>query len=162
DRPPAARRPRSRRPRSRCARSRSARAGTRARLVRTGPHGAEGPVPSGRRGALVFAGGDPSPPGVVADVDGGALVVAAGSGAGHPVREGRAIDVLVGDFDSIPPALLADLEAAGVDVRRHPVDKDRTDLALAVDAAVGAGAVELVVVGGHGGRLDHQIANALL
>lgn len=122
----------------------------------------EGHGPPGARVALVFAGGEASPPGVVADVGRGALVVAADSGAVHARREGRAIDVLVGDFDSIPPALLAELEAAGVDVRRHPVDKDRTDLALALDAAVAAGATELVVVGGHGGRLDHELANALL
>ena len=110
----------------------------------------------------MFAGGDASPPGVVADLPADALVVAADSGAVHAVREGRAIDILVGDFDSIPAELLAELEEGGVDVRRHPVDKDRTDLALALDAAVGAGATDLTVVGGHGGRFDHLLANALL
>ena len=110
----------------------------------------------------MFAGGDPNPPDVVADVPGDALVVAADSGAVHARRCGRAVDILVGDFDSIPAGLLRELEAGGTDVRRHPVDKDRTDLALALDAAVAAGATDLTVVGGHGGRLDHLLANALL
>ena len=93
---------------------------------------------------------------------GEALVVAADSGAVHARRCGRAVDILVGDFDSIPADLLRELEAGGTDVQRHPVDKDRTDLALALDAAVAAGATDLTVVGGHGGRLDHLLANALL
>ena len=47
-------------------------------------------------------------------------------------------------------------------VERHPVDKDATDLELALEAARSRGAGSVVVVGGHGGRLDHLLANALL
>ena len=120
-----------------------------------------GPRPP-RHTALVFAGGEPNPPEAVADLPDDALVVAADSGAVHARRCGRSVDILVGDFDSIPPGVLAQLEEAGTEVQRHPVDKDRTDLALALDAAMAAGATELIVVGGHGGRLDHLLANALL
>jgi thiamine pyrophosphokinase len=62
----------------------------------------------------------------------------------------------------VSPAELARLEGAGVSVDRHPAAKDMTDLELALRAAVGAGATDIVVVGGHGGRLDHFVANALL
>jgi thiamine pyrophosphokinase len=47
-------------------------------------------------------------------------------------------------------------------VERHPVDKDASDLELAMDAAVAAEARRIVVVGGDGGRLDHLLGNAFL
>jgi thiamine pyrophosphokinase len=42
------------------------------------------------------------------------------------------------------------------------VDKDASDLELAVAAAVAADASRIVVVGGDGGRLDHLLGNAFL
>src|SRR6185295_1025335 len=45
---------------------------------------------------------------------------------------------------------------------RHPAAKDATDLELALDTARALGAQRIVVLGGHGGRLDHLLANALL
>jgi thiamine pyrophosphokinase len=58
---------------------------------------------------------------------------------------------------------LAAAEAAGARIERHPVAKDATDLALALEEALGllGGAGELVVLGGDGGRLDHLLAGAL-
>ncbi len=47
-------------------------------------------------------------------------------------------------------------------MERHPRAKDATDLELGLAAAVATGATRVVVVGGHGGRLDHLLANALL
>ena len=66
----------------------------------------------------------------------------------------------VGDFDSAsPPALAA---YAHVPKDEYPVDKDATDLDLALQAAVRAEVERVIVVGGHGGRLDHLVANAAL
>ena len=54
-------------------------------------------------------------------------------------------------------------EAAGVRVERHPVDKDATDLELALDYALAAGATRVTVVSGGGGaRLDHHLAELVL
>lgn len=117
---------------------------------------------SGARTALVFAGGDRCRPEEVADLPTDALVIAADSGAEHAVALGWRVDVLVGDLDSIRPALVAELEAAGTRVLRHPAAKDQTDLALALDTALELGATAVTVVGGHGGRLDHLLANVLL
>jgi thiamine pyrophosphokinase len=111
---------------------------------------------------LVFAGGDPTPPAVLAGLPAEAVVVAADSGAVHALRAGRRVDVLVGDFDSIPADVLGRVRADGARVERHPVDKDRTDLALALDVAVALRPAAVTVVGGHGGRLDHLLANLLL
>jgi thiamine pyrophosphokinase len=40
--------------------------------------------------------------------------------------------------------------------------KDLTDLELALGAVIDRGATRVVVVGGHGGRLDHLLANVAL
>lgn len=105
---------------------------------------------------VVLAGGDPPHRRLVlprADV-----VVAADGGAASAAVLGLRVDVLVGDLDSIDGRALAALEASGTEVQRHPRDKDATDLALALDVAAGIGATRIVVVGGHGGRLDHSLA----
>ncbi len=90
-----------------------------------------------------------------------ALVIGADSGVEHAAALGRHVDIAVGDFDSVSPAALAAAEAAGAEVLRHPPDKDATDLELALDLAVARGARRITVVGGHGGRFDHCLANAL-
>jgi thiamine pyrophosphokinase len=111
---------------------------------------------------LVFAGGDPTPAEVAAGLPADAFVIAADSGAAHARASGRAVDLLVGDLDSIDPSLTDALEAGGTRVDRHPAAKDQTDLALALDAALALEPSAITVVGGHGGRLDHLVANALL
>jgi len=120
---------------------------------------------------VVLAGGDPLPPALDSDVadaiDGAAFSVAADGGIRHAHRAGRDVDVLIGDLDSIAPVDLARAEATGTEVQRHPVDKDATDLELALDLVLQRTAsvsrpVEVLVVGGHGGRTDHLLANLLL
>ena len=107
---------------------------------------------------LVFAGGDPPPASVLDDLPTDAYVIAADSGFDHARRLGIEVDVLVGDLDSISPE---GLDHAGV-IEKHPSDKDATDLAIALDAAVREGAASVFVVGGGGGRIDHFLANAAL
>ena len=114
------------------------------------------------RCVVAVAGGDPVPPHVAADLPADAVVIAADSGLGVATALGLDVDLVVGDLDSVDLGALERARAAGVEVREHPPDKDRTDLALAMDAGVEAGADRIVVVGGHGGRLDHLLANALL
>jgi thiamine pyrophosphokinase len=112
---------------------------------------------------LVFAGGDPTPPEALSGLPAEAWVVAADSGAVHALAAGRRVDVLVGDLDSVPTEVVERVLAEGGRVERFAVDKDRTDLALALDLAVAQRpALGVTVVGGHGGRLDHLLANLLL
>ena len=99
----------------------------------------------------------------VAHVAAADLVIAADGGASGLVRLGRRPDLVVGDLDSIGAELLERLAAEGTGVERHPRDKDASDTALAVRAAVVAGASRLVLLGTTGGpRLDHAVANLLL
>ncbi len=111
--------------------------------------------------AVVFAGGDvPLPPEDLERSD--TIVIAADSGVDHARALGWPVHLVVGDLDSVSTTGLDDAIAAGARVERHPTDKDATDLELALAAAREAGATEVTVVGGYGGRVDHFLANALL
>lgn len=106
----------------------------------------------------MFAGGDAPLPQATRRIPSGAFVIAADSGLDHAHRLGFEADLLVGDLDSV--SLDASDRHVG-EVDRYSEDKDYTDLELAVEAAV-ARAHLVLVVGGHGGRLDHLLANAEL
>jgi len=112
--------------------------------------------------AVILAGGDLVSPDIRRVVPEHALVIAADSGLTQARPLGLTVDVVVGDLDSVDPIDLAAAEAAGAEVVRHPVDKDHTDLELALLTAADRGASRAVVIGGSGGRLDHFLANALV
>ena len=112
--------------------------------------------------ALVFAGGDPPPAELIADLDRSALVIAADSGLDHALALGVRVDVVVGDLDSVTPDALARARDSGADVEPHPAEKDETDLELALRRAVALGVERVTVIGGGGGRHDHLLANALV
>ena len=117
----------------------------------------EGPA----RVAIVLTGGEPVDPAIAPCLPSGAYVVAADSGLAQAALLGLQADLAVGDFDSVAAEILAAAVAAGCRLDRHPVAKDFTDLELALLAARSWGADRVVVVGGHGGRLDHLVANVL-
>lgn len=111
---------------------------------------------------LVLAGGDAVDAALADLLPPADVVIAADSGLLVADVLGLRPDLVVGDFDSVDPDRLALAERDGCVVDRHPVDKDRTDLAIALDAALRWAPARVTVVGGHGGRLDHHLANALL
>lgn len=117
---------------------------------------------------VVVAGGEPVAPALVSALPGSARVVAADAGVDLAAGLGWTVDVAVGDFDSITAGGQRGLAAAGVDVRRHPVDKDATDLELALEVADQLaldGALDpcrVLVLGLEGGRPDHALANLLV
>jgi thiamine pyrophosphokinase len=114
------------------------------------------------RTIVVVTGGDPLDPAQLPELPAGALVVAADSGIDRAHALGLAVDVAVGDFDSVSGTGLARAEAGGAAVDRHPEAKDATDLELALEAALAHGPEHVILLGGHGGRLDHLLVNALL
>lgn len=119
-------------------------------------------TPEGHSRVIVVAGGDPVAVGDLPRLPEGAPVIAADSGVDLALSLGLRVDVAVGDFDSVRPASLQAVVDAGGTLERHPEAKDATDLELALDAAVARGARQVLVIGGHGGRLDHFLANAAL
>ena len=94
---------------------------------------------------------------------GAGLVVAADGGAKKARAAGLAPDLVVGDGDSLGPDGLAAVRAAGIPVELAAIEKDESDLELAVAAAVVRGATRLTILGALGGaRFDHALANAWL
>lgn len=89
-------------------------------------------------------------------------VIAADGGTKHCVRLGITPDIVIGDLDSIGSDTLSKMETAGVDVIRHPMKKDETDLELAINYAVEQGVKEIVLYGLLGGRWDMSFANVML
>ena len=106
--------------------------------------------------ALVITGGPvPRNLGTLPAAD---LVIAADEGIDNARSLGIQVDLLVGDLDSASPAARSTARA----VERHPIDKDETDLELALSAALAAGMGSVTVVGTIGGRVDHAIGNMLV
>ena len=89
------------------------------------------------------------------------LVIAADQGWRLARRLDLDVDILIGDFDSLDADELAEARSLGVEVRAHPAVKDATDLELALQTAVDAGATDIVVCDGGGDRFDHAMANLL-
>lgn len=120
---------------------------------------AQGPVDP--REVIVLAGGEDADLPLLAPAA-DATVIAADGGLRLAARLGLDADIVAGDLDSVDADDLEAARAAGALVDTHPVDKDRTDLAIALDLALGYAPARVTVVGGHGGRLDHHLANLLL
>jgi thiamine pyrophosphokinase len=105
---------------------------------------------------LIFAGGDSPPDSLAGELPEADLIVAADSGYDVAVAAGFAVDVLVGDMDSIASEVIP----GHVIVERHSPDKDSTDLELALEKVMSESPGRVVVVGGAGGRFDHELATA--
>lgn len=118
----------------------------------------------------VVVGGGPVEPDDVARALAGlspALVVAADSGLEACAAAGVHCDLVVGDLDSVAPATLGAARRRGTVVQRHPLDKDTTDLDLALQVACRADAAtpharRVLVVATAGGRVDHLLSLAAL
>lgn len=87
------------------------------------------------------------------------LLIACDGGARHLSGAGLAPDVLIGDMDSLSPECLRRYERQGIKIIRHPVDKDYTDTALALDYALALHPKAIDIWGALGGRIDHALAN---
>ena len=108
---------------------------------------------------VLVIGGDQPDLSLLEEVPTDATVLAVDGGLDHAISLGLEVDLVVGDMDSASPKLL---EQISPDRRvRHPADKDRTDLEIAMDLIVARHDVDKVIVlGGIGGRIDHLLGNA--
>lgn len=107
---------------------------------------------------LIFAGGDSPAHSLAQELPEAELIIAADSGYDLAIKAGFAVDILVGDMDSIESEMIP----GHVVVEKHPTDKDATDLELALDKVIENRPERVVVVGGAGGRVDHELATAAL
>ena len=112
--------------------------------------------------AVVVAAGELTPPDAdhIARSD---LLVAADGGAAALTRLGHRPALVVGDMDSLDGDVAARLAQSATRLVRVSAEKDETDMELAVDAAIDAGADRVTLLGALGGvRPDHALANLLL
>jgi thiamine pyrophosphokinase len=89
-------------------------------------------------------------------------VIAADRGLSCAMEAGIALSVAVGDFDSIDRDVLEWARLAGWELRTLPAQKDQTDGQEAIDILLAAGCREICLLGGLGGRFDHQFAHLCL
>ncbi len=87
------------------------------------------------------------------------LVIGADGGAAHAVALGRQPDLVIGDLDSLAPRDADRLARAGVPIERWPVEKDQSDLELALRAALRRSPAPVTILGALSGpRFDHALA----
>ncbi len=86
-------------------------------------------------------------------------LIAVDGGLRHVNGLGLQPHLLIGDLDSVKPQEVDAVIAHGGLVERYPIEKDETDLELALRRAVEMGAARITVVAALGGRLDQTIAN---
>ncbi|REJ36223.1 MAG: thiamine diphosphokinase [Bacillota bacterium] len=142
-----------------------ARGGRGRRLLQQTPAAVRSVTPAFRR-AAIFGNGywdDAYAERLRGLLEGGDLLrVAADGGIRLWQRLGYVPHVLLGDFDSLSPEEVGGWEAAGVEVLRYPVAKDKSDLELALDYAAARGAASILLAAVTGSRLDHSLANLFL
>ena len=91
------------------------------------------------------------------------MVIAADGGAFALELWGITPQLVVGDLDSLGTKRATQLGRLGAKVVEFPVEKDESDLELALRHALATGADDIVLLGIFGGkRLDHALANAML
>lgn len=90
------------------------------------------------------------------------IIIAADGGAGHCLASGIKPSVVIGDLDSITKEQQKLLESSQTKFIEYPIDKDKTDLELAINYTKELGINDIFLLGLFGGRLDQTIANLLL
>ena len=86
----------------------------------------------------------------------GDFIIAADKGLLYLQNLGITPNLVIGDFDSLGYVPCAKR------VSRHPVNKDASDMELALQRAANYRHTDIYVYGGIGGRLDHTLANLQL
>ena len=110
-----------------------------------------------RRTAVIFTGGHCAVSLLTAEDRQGDLYIAADAGRLTAEKCGIQPDIIAGDFDS--SSLPADTRA---EIIRVPAEKDDTDTMLACEIAIARGAECIRIIGGTGGRIDHELSNLFL
>lgn len=86
------------------------------------------------------------------------FLIAADGGLTYVEEQNLIPDLILGDFDSLGYDPSRQNNPA-IEVRVYPVEKDDTDMGLAIQAGLDAGCEQFYLFGGQGGRIDHTLAN---
>jgi len=99
----------------------------------------------------VFCGGDPVSAQTIGRLPSGCCIIAADSGYRLAQELGLVPDLVIGDFDSSS-------KPEHSNIKVYPVEKDDTDLMLALREGLRSGCTRFHIYGATGGRLDHTVA----
>ncbi len=92
----------------------------------------------------------------------GDYLVAADGGLNHLRKLCIQPDLVVGDLDSVSPAEKQTLQNSAVELELAQVEKDETDLELAIRSVARRGFKIIILVGALGNRVDHTLGNIYL
>ncbi|MEE0434901.1 MAG: thiamine diphosphokinase [Peptococcaceae bacterium] len=116
------------------------------------------------RKAILVSGGPAPQPALLADLRAqfpDVPCLCADAGADLCRAAGVRPDGLIGDMDSLAEATRVWLKEEGVPKVVYPVEKNDSDQALATEKLFEEGIEEIIVIGGLGGRMDHELANMM-
>ena len=108
---------------------------------------------------VIFANGDYDP-GAHNHVQENDVLVAVDGGAEYVLKDGFEPDIVIGDFDSLSKSTRGQIPSEKL--LKYPVDKNSTDVELAVDYCVDQGSKDVLVLHAAGGRTDQLLGNYLL
>ncbi len=91
------------------------------------------------------------------------LILCVNGGTGHALALGLKPDLVIGDLDSLRVTDREKIDQFKTQLIRHPSEKDKSDLELALDHAVSLQPSEILIIGALGGaRFEHAFINVLL
>ncbi|MGC9311976.1 MAG: thiamine diphosphokinase, partial [Sediminispirochaetaceae bacterium] len=108
------------------------------------------------KGIVIIGGNHPERDLSLRLVEEAQIIIAADSGFDYAWNNGIDIDYVVGDMDSTSYREIIE-SMPKEKVLRMPEEKDETDTELGLAMLKELGAVESVIIGGGGGRLDHLL-----
>jgi len=112
---------------------------------------------------VLFANGElPEPDRVKQTLAADDYFIAVDGGLQHLMDLNLTPRLIIGDLDSAKPEDIRRFLSQGVTVRQYPIDKNETDLELALQAALEQDPGEVRIVAALGGRLDQTLGNIFL
>lgn len=88
--------------------------------------------------------------------------IGADQGVEQIINHQLPLNLAIGDFDSASAKAVAELKVYADKTKTFPIEKDKTDLELAIDYAIKLKPQRIYFFGVTGGRMDHQLANIQL
>jgi len=90
------------------------------------------------------------------------FILCVDGGTRHALALGLTPNVVIGDLDSITDEERRKMKEMDVEIIQHPVDKNETDLELAINHALNLKPSQILILAALGGRMDQTLANIAL
>jgi thiamine pyrophosphokinase len=116
-----------------------------------------------RKRVILFANGEfPEPARIIASITPDDFLMAVDGGLRYFTQFNLQPNLIIGDLDSADPQLVVQFKSQGVEVQQYPIEKDETDLEIALQAGLALEPERIWVIAALGNRLDQSLANIFL